>query len=293
MQFSSLVYDVSVADIFIALISGACICVPTEDGRRNRLSMTIKEMAIESAILTPSVLELLSPDDCGTLYTLMTGEEMSKKAFIHEWAPRARLLNAYGPIEASITTTVTDGQSMDAEPRDIGHNTTGWHWIIRRGDNGRIHTVSDGCVGEIAVAGHSLARGYLGNDALTEKHFVDVPDLAGGSVSGRVYLTGDLGRYNVDGMIHIMGREDRVVKVNGIPVDPSEPEYHLRQLGSIFTSCVVDWIQDDQIKVQIAAFVEVEKGNGGQLPDGGLIASSSADAAFLVKCRAAHASLRG
>ncbi|KAI4215656.1 MAG: hypothetical protein LQ349_009150 [Xanthoria aureola] len=56
-----------------------------------------------------------------------------------------------------------------------------------------------------------------------------------------------------------MGREDRVVKVNGIPADPSEPECHLRQLGSIFTSCVVDWIQDDQIKVQIAAFVEVEK----------------------------------
>ena len=293
MQFSSLVYDVSVADIFIALISGACICVPTEDGRRNRLSMTMKEMNIESAILTPSVLELLSPDNCGTLYTLMTGGEMNKKALIHKWAPRVRLLNAYGPTEASITTTVTDGQSIDAEPHDIGHNTTGWHWIIRRGDNGRIHTVPDGCVGEIAIAGHSLARGYLGNDALTEKHFVNVPELAGGSVSGRVYLTGDLGRYNVDGTIRIVGRKDRIVKVNGIRVDPGEPEYHLRQLGGMFASCVVDWIQDDQNNVQIAAFVEVENGNGGQLPDGGIIASSSADAVFLVTCRAAHASLRG
>ena len=53
MQFSSLVYDVSIADIFIPLISGACICVPTEDGRRNRLSITMKDLAIESAILTP------------------------------------------------------------------------------------------------------------------------------------------------------------------------------------------------------------------------------------------------
>lgn len=247
-------------------------------------------VAIESAILTPSVLELLPPDDCGTLYTLMTGGKMSKKALIHEWAPRVCLLNAYGPTEASITTAVTDRQSMDAEPHGIGHNSTGWHWIIRRVDNGRIHTVPDGCVGEIAIVGHSLVRGYFGNNALTEKHFVDVPELAGGPVSGRVYLTGDLGRDNVDGTIHVVGRKDRIVKVNGIRVDPSESEYQLRQLGGIVASSVVDWIHGN---IQIAAFVEVEKGNGDQLPDGGLIASSSADAAFHVGCQAAHASLRG
>ncbi|KAL8998121.1 MAG: hypothetical protein Q9169_002742 [Polycauliona sp. 2 TL-2023] len=296
MQFSSLVYDVSVSDIFIPLMSGACVCVPTEDARRNRLSMTMKEMAIESAILTPSVLELLSFEDCGTLYTLMTGGEMSKKALIQRWAPNVRLLNAYGPTEASITSTLTDGQSMDSEPNDIGKSITGWHWIIRRGDTGQIYPVPMGCVGEIAIAGHSLARGYLGNDALTQASFVSVPELAGGSVSGRVYLTGDLGRYRADGTIRIVGRKDRMVKVNGIRVDPSEPEYHLRQLGGMFGSCVVDWIRDETRSVQIAVFLEVALAGGktgGKPEDGGLIASSSADGDFLVTCRAAHAALRG
>lgn len=58
-----------------------------------------------------------------------------------------------------------------------------------------------------------------------------------------------------------MGRKDRIVKVNDILVDPSESEYQLRQLGGIFASCVVDWIQDDKNNIQIAAFVEVERGS--------------------------------
>ncbi|KAL8656289.1 MAG: hypothetical protein Q9226_002718 [Calogaya cf. arnoldii] len=314
LQFSSLVYDVSIADIFISLISGACICVPTEDSRQNRLSMTMNEMAIESAILTPSVVDLLSPDDCSTLRTLMTGGEMSKKSLIRRWAPRIRLLNAYGPTEASITTTITDRQSADADPSSIGKNVTGWHWIVRRGEKGQIYPVPMGCVGEIAIAGHSLAQGYLGNDALTQAHFVEVPHLAGGPIPGRVYLTGDIGRYSADGTIRIVGRKDRIVKVNGIRVDPGEPEYHLRQLGGIFRSCVVDWVHDEQRNVKITAFVEVgscgkqdqETGNiDGGYGDGattssetesGLIALVSATAAaysaFIATCQEAHRALQ-
>ena len=175
----------------------------------------------------------------------MTGGEMSRKSLIRQWAPRIRLLNAYGPTEASITTTVTKSQQADADLANIGENVTGWHWIVRSGDDGKIYPVPMGCVGEIAIAGHCLARGYLGNNALTEAHFIDVPQLAGGPLPARVYMTGDVGRYSVDGTIRIVGRKDRMVKVNGIRVDPGEPEYHLRQLGGIFQSCVVDWIHDE------------------------------------------------
>ncbi|KAI4117411.1 MAG: hypothetical protein LQ345_002352 [Seirophora villosa] len=301
MQFSSLVYDVSVADIFIALISGACICVPTEDSRRNRLSATMKDMAIESAILTPSVVDLLSPDDCDTLRTLMTGGEMSRKSLIGMWARKVRLLNAYGPTEASITTTVSDRQTADADPRSIGKNITGWHWIVRRGKEGQIYPAPMGCVGEMAIAGHSLARGYLGNDGLTKASFVEAPQLAGGPISGRVYLTGDLGRYNADETISIVGRKDRMVKVNGIRVDPGEPEYHLRHLGGIFSSSVVDWIYDAQHNVKITAFVEVGDdgdavgGNGNESnpnPGHSRLRVSAATPAFFVTCQAAYRTLQ-
>jgi non-ribosomal peptide synthetase component F len=127
LQFSSFVYDVSVADILIPLLSGACICVPTEYNRLNRLSITMKDMAIESAILTPSVVDLISLDDSGTLKNLMTGGEMTRRSLICRWVPRVRLVNAYGPTEASITTTVTDPLSANTDPSNIGRNVTGWH----------------------------------------------------------------------------------------------------------------------------------------------------------------------
>ncbi|KAM3470809.1 hypothetical protein MY8738_009606 [Beauveria namnaoensis] len=74
LQFSSFVFDLSVADIFISLFSGACICIPTEENRLNRLSSTVRDLAIESVLLTPSLADLISPDDAESLNTLMTAE---------------------------------------------------------------------------------------------------------------------------------------------------------------------------------------------------------------------------
>lgn len=292
LQFSSFVYDVSVADIFIPLLSGACICVPTEHNRLNRLSMTMKDMGIESAILTPSVVDLISPDDAGQLKTLMTGGEMTRRSLICKWAPRVRLLNAYGPTEASITTTVTDPLSTNADPSNIGRNVTGWHWIIRRDQTGAIYPAPTGCIGEIAIAGHCLARGYLHNANLTQQHFVEAPQLAVGPMSSRIYLTGDMGRCEADGQIRIMGRRDRMIKVNGIRVEPGEAEHQLRQLGGIFASCVVQCVYDDQRNAKLAGFIQVgpsaREGSLGQ----GLIAAGEPTLAFQETCQMAQRRLQ-
>ena len=288
LQFSSFVYDVSVADIFIPLLSGACICVPTEHNRMNRLSITMKDMRIQSAILTPSVVDLISPDDAGTLRTLMTGGEMTRSSLIRRWAPRVRLLNAYGPTEASITTTVTDPLSTDADPNNIGRNVTAWHWIVRRDPTGEIYPAPVGCVGEIAIAGHSLARGYLNNVNLTHQQFVEAPRLAVGMVSSRIYLTGDIGRYEVDGKIRIMGRKDRMIKVNGVRIEPGESQHQLRQLGDDFSSCVVHNVYDDQQNARLAAFVEFNSFVPGETLAHGLIAAREPTLAFQEMCKKAQ-----
>ena len=287
LQFSSFIYDVSVADIFIPLLSGASICVPTEQNRLDRLSLTMKDMAIESAILTPSVADLISPEDASTLRILMTGGEMTRKSLIRKWASRVRLVNAYGPTEASITTTVTDKLFADADPSIIGRNVTAWHWIVRRELDGRIYPAPMGCVGEIAIAGHTLARGYLNNATLTEKSFVKVPQLAGGPIPSCIYLTGDVGRYKIDGQLCVIGRKDRMMKVNGIRVEPGESEHHLRQLGGIFCSCVVQCVYDAQHEARLAAFVEVEPSTREWSPEQGLITQSPTPD-FKETCQKAH-----
>ncbi|KAI4193809.1 MAG: hypothetical protein LQ350_008135 [Teloschistes chrysophthalmus] len=266
LQFSSFVYDVSIADIFIPLMTGARICIPSEESCRNHLSTTIREMAIESATLTPSVVELLDLDECASLKTIITGGEMPKSSMIRTWSPRVQLLNAYGPTEASITTTVGTGQAVDGDPSNIGRNVTGWDWIVGQDDDGSMYPVPRGCVGEIVVAGHCLARGYLSNDALTAESFVEAPHLTPGLPSNRVYRTGDLGRYARDGTLRIIGRKDRLVKINGIRIDPGEPEFQLRQLGGIFTSCVVDCVGDAQGHPRLVVFIPSPTSADGKNP---------------------------
>ncbi|KAM0430163.1 hypothetical protein ACHAPT_006171 [Fusarium lateritium] len=261
LQFSSFVYDVSISDIFIPLLSGVCICVPTDDDRLNRLSETIRRMEINSATLTPSMTGLISLEDGATLKTIMTGGEMTNRALIRTWAPRIRFLNAYGPTEASITTTVTDPLMVDSDPGVIGRNVTGWHMILRRDQRGQLYEALLGCTGEIAIAGHSLARGYLHNAELSDKSFVTLASLQGSQLPSRVYLTGDIGRYEQDGSVRILGRRDRMMKINGIRVDPGEAEDQLRKLEGQFSSAVVQCTIDDNKVSRLTAFVTVNTDN--------------------------------
>jgi amino acid adenylation domain-containing protein len=289
LQFSSFVYDVSISDIFIPLLSGVCICVPTDDERLNRLSETIRRMKINSATLTPSMTGLIALEDAGTLKSIMTGGEMTSRALIQTWAPRIRFLNAYGPTEASITTTVTDPLTVDSDPGVIGRNVTGWHLILRRDQRGQLYEAPLGCTGEIAIAGHSLARGYLHNKELTEKSFVNLPSLLGSQLSSRVYLTGDIGRYEQDGSVRILGRRDRMIKINGIRVDPGEAEDQLRKLGEKFSSGVVQCTVDENKVSRLAAFVTVNYDDVGT--NEAFILSDECNSNFREMCHEARSRL--
>lgn len=112
-------------------------------------------------------------------------------------------------------------------------------------------------MGEIAVAGHVLARGYVNNSSLTAKHFVEAPGLAAGLTPSRIYLTGDIGRCTADGSMCLVGRKDQMVKVNGIRVESAESEQQLQQQGGMFASCVVEWLRDEQSIAKLAAFFQV------------------------------------
>ena len=292
LQFSSFVYDVSIADIFIPLSSGACICLPTEHHRLNCLSTTIRDMSIQSAILTPSVVELIDPNHATTLEVLMTGGEMTRRSLIRTWAPRLRLINAYGPTEASITTTMTNQLSADADPSLIGQSVTGWHWIVRKNSKGEVYPAPIGCAGEIAITGHALARGYMGNASLTEQQFLHLPHLAFGSLQGRTYLTGDVGCYESDGQIRIIGRSDRMVKINGIRVEPGEAEHSLRMLGGAFATSVVQCISWPRGENKLIAFIEVEPSVPSDTVSNKVEILKGPTPMFQETCQAAHDHLR-
>lgn len=113
------------------------------------------------------------------------------------------------------------------------------------------HEVALGEVGEIAVKSRYLSSGYWGKPDSTRTKFL--PDAAGGDA--RIYLTGDLGIIQRDGLVVCMGRKDFVVKIRGYRVEPGEVEKWLVNHPEVVTAGVVARDRDDGEKYLAAYFV--------------------------------------
>lgn len=158
---------------------------------------------------------------------MITGGEMADPADCQaamQAAPRARLLNAYGLTETTITSALFDVSAGPEAPqpealqlaipvpagKPVRHAR-----IMVLGE--KLEPVPAGTVGEIYVGGCGVARGYLGRPALTAELFL--PD-SGGAPGSVMYRTGDLGRWREDGNLEVTGRTDRQLKVRGSASSP-------------------------------------------------------------------------
>ena len=145
---------------------------------------------------------------------------------------QARLLNAYGPTEATITATTFDVTKQAVaegnEVLPIGH-AVGPRALYVLDQEGR--PVPLGVFGELHIGGPLLARGYLNHAALTAAAFV--PDPFSGENGGRLYRTGDVARWLADRTIEFVGRADRQVKIRGFRVELGEIESALRRHPSV------------------------------------------------------------
>ncbi|MBV9847679.1 MAG: AMP-binding protein [Kutzneria sp.] len=99
-----------------------------------------------------------------------------------------------------------------------------------------LHLMPPGVTGEVYLAGVGIARGYLGQPALTAERFLPDPF---GEPGSRMYRTGDLGRWRGDGQIEYLGRVDHQVKINGFRVEPAEVEAQLIARADVRRAVVV------------------------------------------------------
>ena len=238
LQFSNLCFDASVMEILTSLVTGACVCIPSEEERVNDIAGAINRMSVSWTLLTPSVANILKPESVPTLQTLVTGGEAMQAGHIAKWTGKTSLVNAYGPTESAVIATASvkvnaQGDLLNQDPANIGCAVGCRAWLVNPQDHNQLIPV--GSVGELVLEGNTLARGYLNNETKSNKAFVPRPawmnrgdsELAHNHTKV-MYKTGDLVRYNSDGSIIYVTRKDTQIKLNGLRIELGEIEHHIR-----------------------------------------------------------------
>ncbi|GAA2784065.1 hypothetical protein GCM10010521_73150 [Streptomyces rameus] len=227
LQFASPSFDASVLELCVSLLSGAAL-VTGEEGPLvgERLAEVLAERRVSHTLIPPAALATVPPETAAALpclRTLIVGAEACPADLVDTWAPGRRMINSYGPTEATVVATWTGPLTPGTGAPSIGRpsGATRVHVL-----DAALRPVPPGVTGELYVAGPGLARGYLGRPGLTAGRFVPDPFGAPGE---RMYRTGDLVRWTADGRLRFAGRADDQVKLRGFRIEPGEIESALRR----------------------------------------------------------------
>ena len=240
MQFASPSFDAAVLDIWVPLSQGASVYLYPDNKRVGHdLLKFIVEQGIEViTILPPAVLATLPIDQpIGKLKKLAIGGEAGNENTIRKWSKKVKLINSYGPTEATVAVTNHIFDQDDPNPRIIGKALPTSHLYILNEDQDK---VAPGEVGELYIGGPQLASGYVNNRQLSDSCFITLKNGAVLPSSGsiRAYKTGDLVKLRKDGNIEFVGRKDQQVKIRGYRIEIGEIEHHLNTFEEVTTAAV-------------------------------------------------------
>ncbi|XVQ85648.1 amino acid adenylation domain-containing protein [Microbispora siamensis] len=233
VQFVSPSFDVSVSELCLALLTGSCLVIPPGALAEDRLAAFLRDNRITHAHIPPSVLAGVPRIDLPDLRVLVTGAESCPPELIAFWSAGRRMVNAYGPTEATVDVASHVCDPAGLQPVPIGRPIANARVYVL--DDG-LRPVPPGVVGELYAGGPGLARGYLNRPALTAARFVADPY---GRPGSRLYRTGDLARWLPSGELVFAGRADGQIKIRGQRVEPGEIEAALVSHPSVARAAVV------------------------------------------------------
>jgi len=226
LAVSQLTFDLSVYDVFGMLGAGAGIVLPdadpTPDPSSWLMHMRRHQVTIWNSV--PALMEMLvdhlevTGGPVPPLRLIMLSGDwipVGLPARIERLFPDASVVSLGGATECSIWSIAYDIDHVDPAWRSIPYGTPlrnqSWHVL-----DPLLQHRPDGVAGELHIAGAGLARGYWGDDERSAHSFLHHREL------GRLYRTGDFGRYDADGIIEFLGRRDCQVKLRGHRVELGE-----------------------------------------------------------------------
>ncbi|MEV7939327.1 amino acid adenylation domain-containing protein [Kitasatospora sp. NPDC088264] len=256
LQFASPGFDAAFSEIGMALLSGGALVVAGKDEMvpGEPLATLIARDRVTHVTLPPSALTALPAERIPAELTLIVAGEACPPALAATWSAGRRMINAYGPTESTVCATFSDPldpAALGDGPVPIGRPLPG---VRVRVLDGRLRPVPAGAPGEVYLAGHALARGYLGRPGLTAERFVADPYGASGT---RMYRTGDRARWLPDGTLDYLSRGDEQVKLRGFRIELGEVEAVLARHPAV-TSVAAAVKQDERGTRRLVAYLVVE-----------------------------------
>lgn len=259
MQFaavSEISTDLGNTAVFPPLVTGGCLHVIDNETAMDgsALAAYVLEHPIDVLKITPTHLRALLAADARVLprrWLVVGGEALSWELAerIANADAGCRVLNHYGPTEATVGCCTSDLGSEDRAPSSatvpIGRPLPGARVYVL---DARLQPVPIGVAGELCVGGAGVARGYVNRPEETAERFAEDPQ------GGRMYRTGDRVRFLRDGSIEFLGRLDHQLKIRGYRVEPGEIEAALARHPAIREAAVVATSDGDEDPRLVAYF---------------------------------------
>lgn len=244
---SGLAHDPLLRDLFVPLVSGATLHVPTAEDilQPGALSQWFENNAITHTHLTPAMAQLLMGEDeeqanpLTDLKAVVVGGDRllpNLAESLNKLAPKAKLFNVYGATETPqimLINEIDPAELADHPQIPLGDAVPNVEVLVL---NEAKQIAAIGESGEIAIRTPYLAQGYLNDAELSEARFIQNRFC---QEIDRIYLTGDKGRYADTGQVEFLGRVDDQIKIRGYRVEPGEIKNQLEALPEVQQAVVL------------------------------------------------------
>ncbi len=268
IQVAPFTFDISGLDTYNAVTQGASLYVIKNQLMINKILACIHKERITFISTVPTVIgtmianpQVFKRYDLTCLKTIVSGAAACPAVFmkkLHEYLPSARLMNIYGPTEATIYCSYhwIDPAELDIDkpvPIGIPYENTEMYVV---GPDGR--ELPAGEVGELILRGSHVSRGYYNDEAKTAAAFRSFPLMP--HLNEKVYFTGDVSKKDELGRFYCLGRKDDMIKSRGYRIELPEIEIALSALDVSLESFAAVAVPDPLIENRIYATVVLRPG---------------------------------
>ena len=233
LQHAAISFDIAMEEIFPILGVGGRVYILEDRKNIKRIIETLEREQVSIISSTPLVLKQLNGQlDATVLRLVISGGDVLRPGYIDDiLAKGIPVYNTYGPTECTICATY---HRVGKEETDIAIGKPIANCDVYILDKeGRLQPV--GVDGEIYIGGSGVAIGYMNDPELSQAKFID-HEL---SPKGKLYRSGDIGRYTTTGVLLYAGRTDVQLKVRGIRIEPGEIERTMMECPGVRSAVVI------------------------------------------------------